>query len=252
MNFSRVFQIASILLMFLVLIPIMIMAQETWESEKTFSAPGPDPVCIAWDGENLWLVDDSTNIIYKLDPFDGSVIKSFRSDAEKAKALAWGDSHLWILDNKTKMIYKLEPTNGNIITKFKAPAPIGKGPWSLEGLTWDGKYLWVAYFAGYSSKINQVDPKEGTVVQSFFSDSNPRGLASDGENLWTICYNGEKLPATVDVRSISQKSFDMTKSRIFLAKLSTMDNTGLTFDGEYLWTIDKNTRNILKFKVNKN
>lgn len=249
MNFSRVLQIVSIMFLSVALVPVITTAQKTWEPDQTFSAPGPEPECVTWDGKALWLADNNTKEIYKLDPEDGSVITSFRLTVEEAKALAWDGSHLWVLDNKTKMICKLDPSNGNIVTKIEAPAPVGEGPWSLEGLTWDGKYLWVAYYAGFSSKINQVDPGDGTIIQSFFSDSYPRGLASDGKNLWSICYNGEKLPATIDVRHISEKSFDMAKSRSFSANLPTKDTTSLTFDGKYLWSIDKSTRNIHKFEV---
>lgn len=251
MNLSRVLQITSIGLMLVALVPVITMAQEMWEAAQSFSAPGAGPACVAWDGEFLWLADNSTKKIYKLQPSDGSVITSFRLLVEEAKALTWDGSHLWVLDNKTKMIYKLNPSNGNIVSQIKAPAPEGEGPWSLEGLAWDGKYLWVAYFAGFSSKLNQVDPKDGAVVQSFFSDSYPRGLSSDGENLWSICYNGENLPATIDVRRISEKSFDMVKSRTYLANIPAKDVAGLAFDGRYLWSIDKITNRMHKFEVIK-
>jgi hypothetical protein len=117
-------------------------------------------------------------------------------------------------------------------------------------LAWDGKNLWVAYFAGFSSKINQVDPQQGKVVQSFFSDANIRGIYSDGKYLWGLCYNG-KFPSVIDRRVIAEEGFATAKTRKFLGKMDVQNPRGLAFDGERFLTLNLKKGEVVSFSLKK-
>ena len=54
-----------------------------------------------------------------------------------------------------------------------------------DGLTWDGKYLWIADFN--TQKAYQVDSTDGSVIMSFaLPGTYPMGLAWDGSYLWVV------------------------------------------------------------------
>ena len=246
MNFAK---LSLFIFIILIITFFSTHAQESWNSIQSFTTSGVNPVCIGWAEKFLWVVDSSARKIFKINPADGSIISSIESKAEDAKAIAWDSTNFWVLDNKTKMILSVNPATGDVINRIKAPSPDGEGYWSLEGLAWDGQNLWVAYYAGFSSSICKVDPVNGKVIESFFSDSHPKGLATDGKKLWTINYNGEKFPATIDVRDITKSGFDIVKSRKFIATIPIDKVKSIAFDGKNVWIIDLMKKNINKFKM---
>jgi len=236
-----------------VLITVMIMAagalaQKQAEVAMSFNAPGPSPGTPAWGGNAMWLLDFENRHIVKMDPEKGTAIDSLTIAIENPRAFAWAGKELWVLDQKTMMLYNINPKNGKTIRSIKAPVPDAEGEWSYEGLAWDSRYLWVAYFAGFSSKFVQVDPKDGREVLSFFCDCHPRGLASDGKNLWSISYGGADKSSKIDQRVISDKALDMVKSRTFQLDLPPGDLSGLSYDGQSFRYLDRRDNKIIKLK----
>ena len=158
-----------------------------------FPAPGPSPSGLAWDGQHLWLADESTDTVYKLDPANGKVLASFKAPGTEPRGLVWDGQHLWNLDNGTRQLYKLDRAKGAVLATLKAPVlrTQGRTP-ELSGLAWDGKCLWTGIVAGWSSRMNQVDPTDGSVKQFHFTKGCPRALASDGTFIWNATDNGGK------------------------------------------------------------
>lgn len=214
-----------------------------------FPSPGPSPEGLAWDGEFLWVVDSEIHQLDQMEVTWGEVMASFSIPVAKPKGVAWSNAHLWVVDEETSMIYQIDPTDGSVVSEIPAPEQTAEGPWSIEDLTWDGKYLWCGVFAGWCSSFNRIDPEDGTIVLSFFPECFPRGMSSDGNYLWTICYNGKDLPSKVDRRTISEELEEMVKSRVFLGDVIVDDPTGLAFDGESLWIADRATRRIFKADI---
>ncbi len=105
----------------------------------------------------------------------------------------------------------------------------------------------MAYAAGFSSSFSQIDTESGTVVRSVFADCDPRGLASDGEYIYSICYNGPKFPAKIDKRKILDKEQEMLRSRAFIKDLAVNDPSGLAYDGNFLWYVDRASKKTFKF-----
>lgn len=227
----------------------LVMAQ----AEVAFSAPekGGKFTVFAYDPANVLVFDAAAKAGYILDTAKKTRIGSFTTELKTVAAATWADKELWVLDQDTAKIYQLEPRRGTVIRGIPAPKPEGEGEWSYEGVTWDGEYLWVAYFAGFSSKLNKVDRETGEVVQSFYADAHPRGIYSDGKYLWTLCYNGEKLPSVVDKRALVAKAFDMVKDREFIGKVEVVNPRGLAFDGERFLTLDLDKGEVIRFEPAK-
>ncbi|MCP4633434.1 MAG: lactonase family protein [candidate division Zixibacteria bacterium] len=209
-----------------------------------FSSPGPCPQGLAWDGEYLWVADDSTDTIYKLNPLDGTVIHSFASPGSKPRGLAWGNSHLWSLDDSDKKIFELDPTTGHQMSSLEAPIIVlKKGASPLGGLAWGGQNLWSGVIAGWSSKMNRLDMSDGSVKTFHYTKGVPRALASDGRFLWSATDNRGHNFGTIYKYNLS--------NGIYVSHIKTPGYypTGLAFDGQHIWCGDKETKTIYKFEL---
>lgn len=221
--------------------------------EVSFSKPAEEGefTIFAYSPEKVIIIDSVAKVGYAFDTAKKAKVGSFTTEVAEPKAATWADKDFWILDQKTEKIYQVDPEKGSIIKGIPAPKPEGEGEWSYEGLAWDGKYLWVAYYAGFSSMISRVDQQNGEVVQSFFADAHLRGIYSNGTNLWTLCYNGPKLPPVIDERVIGDEGFATMKTREFLGKVDIPNPRGLAFDGERFLTMDLKKGEVVSFKLQK-
>ena len=213
--------------------------------------PGQILQGITWDGKNLWVLDEQAKKLTSVDPRSGAPVRSLALTLRQPKGLTFDGHLLWTADEETRNIYALNPESGQTVKTIKMEIPGDKGFKSFEGMAWDGKYLWTAFFAGFSSTYNRIDPETGRIIKSIFADCNPRGIASDGVYLWSICYNGEHLPSKIDKRKILDKEHEMLGSRVFIKDVDVKDPSGLAYDGQYLWYSDRTTKKIFKIYPNK-
>lgn len=219
------------------------------KEEHSLPLPASDPQGIAWDKKQLLIVDGKTKKLYKLNPYTGRILHSFILELKKPRGLTFYEGLLWVADEGTGKIHSVDPDSGQIIKTIKMDILKERGFKSFEGLTNDGKYLWTAYFDGFSSTLNQIDPESGKIIKSIFADSHPRGIASNGKFIWSICYNGEKLPSKIDKRKILGKDHEMLASRTFIKDIDVRDPNGLEYAGNNLWYIDKKLKKVFRIQV---
>lgn len=212
-------------------------------------SPASDPVGLAWDGSHLWVVDGETKLAHQVDPATGESVKQLELAIERPDGAAWDGTNLWVLDAGSSRILRLDPETGEETGSTQIAKPDLESEWSYAGLTWDGRYLWVAINAGWCSKIKCIDPTSGEVVREFFPQCNPRGLASDGTHLWTIAYNGKESPSKVSQRLISEKGEEIGQSHEFILDLQVSEPTDLAYGDSMLWVADRAEGQILQIQI---
>src|SRR5690606_39837680 len=129
---------------------------------------------MAWDGTNLWNVDNTTGKLYKLDPEDGSTLDSFNEPGTSSRGLTWDGEALWVSDIATDLLYRVDPDDGSTLDTLDVFSGENKG-----GLAWDGSHLWISR-DGLLVVLYRVDPSDGSIDHSINSaGAVHRGLEWD-------------------------------------------------------------------------
>jgi len=199
---------------------------------KVIKTPGPCPTGLAFDGKHLWLADNFTDTIYKIDTETGKVLSGFESPGHHPEGLAWDGKFLWHIDSGEKLMYKLDPETGRAVSILESNSP------NPRDLAWDGEYIWIEDFR--SDTLLKVSTVDGMMVQTFASPAGePAGLAFDGKYLWVA---------------------DRAEDRIYLVNpadglcLSSLRSygpfpSGLAWGGDAFWNVDYENDEIYKVKI---
>ena len=201
-NLKSLFVYVSILLLIFNVNYAQDINDSTYEITKKIKAPGLNIKGIAWDGANLWISEDSTKMIYKIDPGTGEVKDSIQSPGNEPRGMVFKDSILYCLDSYSKKIFGINPTTGLIVDSISIVFDNTTFPNNPElmGATWDGNYFWCSFLAGFSSEIIRVNPVNGMISEHFYADSEE--LTFDGTYLWDIDSQGEISKGWINKRSL--------------------------------------------------
>jgi streptogramin lyase len=77
---------------------------------RSFASPSTGARGLAFDGRTLWHADAITDLIYQLDPRDGTILRSVLSPATNPQDLAFDGRALWLCDFSAQRIYQLSLT----------------------------------------------------------------------------------------------------------------------------------------------
>ncbi len=150
---------------------------------QTYSSPVLRPAGIGWDGASIWFVDDSNQMIHKMDPSTWTELDFLSAPAA---SYAFGLDHdsltLWGDTDSPGQVYQMDDSNGAVLNSFASPhaAP--------NGVAYDGGLVW---HSGFGANLTLMDPTSGTVVRTIPSPGNqtPRGLEMVGGSLWVVDAN---------------------------------------------------------------
>ncbi|MFP4082656.1 MAG: transglutaminase domain-containing protein [Candidatus Aminicenantes bacterium] len=218
------------------ILAIILLCSLTWgkvgDILQVIKTPGPCPTGLTFDGQHLWLCDDFTDKIYKIDPEKGKTLTSFDSPGHHPQGLAWDGKHLWHIDSVEKYMYLLDPETGKALSILESNSSYPRD------LAWDGEYVWIADYR--KDILLKVSIHDGMMVQNFPSPARePAGLTFDGKYLWVT---------------------DRTEDRIYLVNpsdglcLSSLRSygpfpSGLAWGDDVLWNVDYENDEIYKIKV---
>ena len=204
---------------------------------------------IALVGERLWAVNSRAKQLQEFNPRDGRLISSVDAPVKAVRGLAWDGKALWCTDDAAKMVHQLDPATGRIMRSLAVPIYGDKKAAHLEAVAWNGKDLWVAYSAGYSSRIHRMNAQTGEIVLSMLAKCLPRGLSADTKHLWVVAYNGERHPGAIIRRIISDDAGKMNLSRTVIARTQGRKPTAIALDGQHLWVADRDMKVLQKVAI---
>ena len=135
---------------------------------------------IAWDGQNLWIVENKLG----KRSLSGKLISSFASPAIWGWGLAWDEKSLWMSDHSASKILQVG-TNGREISSFSTPCLIPMG------IEFDGENLWFSCEMG-EGKLYYAN-RTGKILKTLRGMPEAHGLAWDGRFLWLANNGADKI-----------------------------------------------------------
>jgi YVTN family beta-propeller protein len=135
---------------------------------------GSNPDGVAFDGTNIWVTNQGSNTVTKLQASTGGVVGTYSVGSNPA-AVAFDGTNIWVTNAGSQSVTKLLASTGATVGTY----PVGSNP---LGVAFDGTNIWVTN-AG-SSTVTRLQASTGSVVGTTPVGTNPVGVAFDGTNIW--------------------------------------------------------------------
>lgn len=214
-------------------VPSAASAGDAGDVVRSFDTPGCCPMGATFGREGyLWLVDRKANMLYAVDPRDGSVHDTIPTPGFRPTGLAFDGTHLWVADRDKNELYRLHPKTHLVTNAYKIPFR------SPRGLAWDGQGLYLA--DARSKRIYYLDPTDGTVIRDIPAPYRaPTGLAFDGKYLWVADRNVD------EIHVVEPRSGDV----VSILNSPGPHPWGLAWDGRTIWSVDYQTKKIAELDI---
>lgn len=202
----------------------------------TFPAGGNGPFGLAFDGSSVWVANNQSNTVSKVNPATGLAVNVTLPAGSGPFDVAFDGTNIWATDNLSGKVSKIVASTGAVVgsgfnTSLVSPVA-GSGP---VGIAFDGTSIWVANSApGTVSKIN---PATGAIEAEFQTsvgvpgvlpkDASPTGVAFDGSNIW-VTNNLTGTVSKIDRSNNTFVEFETTAGQ-------QSQPWGVAFDGTNIW-----------------
>ncbi|HNQ77197.1 MAG TPA: transglutaminase domain-containing protein [Acidobacteriota bacterium] len=162
------------------------------EVERSMSVDLKTPTGFVFDGRAFWVGDVKENVIARLDPGTGAILKKYEAPCFTVGGLAWDGKMIWVLDPVEKAVFGLDPERG--LTEKTLALDLD----TPQGIAFDGKDIWVS--DGGEGLLVKIDKGDGTTYASVSAPSAGSGkrsqlIAFTGHDnyLWTADRLGDTL-----------------------------------------------------------
>jgi hypothetical protein len=200
--------------------PKRVATLQWYESNKTginFPVGGAEPSGIAFDGANLWVINNGSNNVTKIRPRDGATLGIFGVGNQPWNA-AFDGASIWITNTGDNTVTRLQASDGANLGTFN----VGSGP---RGVAFDGSNIWVTN--GSSNTVTKLRARDGANQGTFSVGANPVGIAFDGANIW-VANSHFSSPSVTKLRAIDG-------ANLGTLTFSIGSPLGIAFDGANIW-----------------
>jgi hypothetical protein len=91
-----------------------------------------------WRDGKLWMAVPPSRMVYRVDPKEWIVEKSFPTAGNRPHGIGWEGKYLWVADSNLNAFFKHDPDTGEMVEKIQLadsdPLPHGMTVW--EGVMW--------------------------------------------------------------------------------------------------------------------
>lgn len=189
---------------------------------------GTKPSDVIYDGNYIWITDETDNKIRKINPVSGELVTGCDdvSVGSKPVSAVFDGTYVWVANYGNDTVSKISASNCSKIGDYLS---VGDGP---SKLVYDGQYAWV--LNNGSKSITVLNPANYQGVQYVnLIGNNPQDIVFDGTYLWVTNSNDN----TVSKLLPAEDPFSQpTPQPVKLGDYSTGTNPqDIVFDGTYLW-----------------
>ncbi|HWZ84211.1 MAG TPA: hypothetical protein VNW47_16405 [Terriglobales bacterium] len=135
---------------------------------------GVNPVAMAYDGANLWVVNQDSNTVTKVRGWDATVLGTFAVGTSPS-AIAFDGTTMWVTSQGGNSITRLN-LNGGKVAGYKVSSP--------TAIAFDGVDMWVT--SSTSNTLMKLNGRDGKLRGTFPAGSAPSAIAFDGANIWVV------------------------------------------------------------------
>jgi hypothetical protein len=211
-------------------------------------AVGTRPIGVAFDGENVWVVNRGSSNVTKLRAKDGACVGICTFPVGIAPVgIAFDGENMWIVNQSD--LTKLRASDGTNLGTFTF------GGESAQGIAFDGANIWVNNKGTQGLQLTKLRANDGAILGTFLITSDAIDFI-EGE----ILFDGAYIwAANRFTRSSGEVSKVRASDGAVVARFSFLDPFGLAFDGANIWvtTFDAVTKlrasdgaNLGQFSVN--
>ncbi|NOR88367.1 MAG: choice-of-anchor D domain-containing protein, partial [Bacteroidales bacterium] len=215
-------------LLLIVILPLFLNAQKNtdeWTVAATYEIPGKSGG-LTYDGEflysGLYSAPGDDNLIYQIDPSDGSYQLHCVASQDKSYGLTFDGTYLWSTDRQGSYDPALAvqfDDNGNLLSSFELPATYISG---IEYMA-DGSF-WVCAYYDPDGTAFHVDAS-GNILGQFDTPSvQPWAICQIDENFWIADYDADMLYLVDETGQVLESHESIG-----------VKPTGVVYDGEFLW-----------------
>lgn len=179
-------------------------------------AVGSHPEGVAFDGTNIWVANYGSNTVSVVNAATASVVATYAAGLYPG-ALAYDGSHIWVVSFGTNTLTELNKSSGTVVNTYT----FGSANIGLGGVLFDGTNIWVT--VGSTNTVEKILASTGAIEGAFNAGVSPGAMTFDGTNLWIANYGSNALTKIL----ASNGTLEGT--------VSVSNPSGLTFDGTNLW-----------------
>jgi hypothetical protein len=139
---------------------------------------GEEPTAIAFDGTNMWVVDED-NVVIEVSP-SGTTLGTFPVGNDP-EGIAFDGTNMWVVNSNDNTVTELSPSGTTL-----GPYAVGGGP---QGIAFDGMNMWVANY--YDNTVTKLSPSGATLATFPAGELGETtfGIAFDGTHMWVTNEN---------------------------------------------------------------
>ncbi|MCK9399072.1 MAG: choice-of-anchor D domain-containing protein [Bacteroidales bacterium] len=207
--------------------PVKAQNSREWTVVASYQIPGKASG-LAWDGtylySGLYSAPGDDNLIYKIDPADGSYTLQCAGPFASAYGLTFDGTYLWTTDHP----YAYDPAiaiqfdmSGGQVSSFNLPETY------FSGIEWDNNRFWTCCYYDPDGMVYKLTSTGGIITQFASPNNQPWDICRENDNLWIVDYNANMIYKTDTLGNVVESHPSVG-----------IKPAGITFDGQYLWYCD--------------
>lgn len=134
---------------------------------------GIGPRMIAFDGENIWVINDGDSTLVKMQPSDGTILGTFPI-GDTALDILFDGTNIWVSNFFGDSVMQFRPSDGQLLLTYETNLPVG--------LAFDGRNILFANFE--DNVVTKLRASDGAFRGTYAVGRLPAYLVKANEYLW--------------------------------------------------------------------